>query len=531
MEIYVAGAKQESPKQLRAISTKALDTEGIVRSYFNQMPQLTKKYHQFWDLMEVIEEHGYLRASISAVGRGAVGAWWTISEHPLFMGKGKEEDRNRLYDFYSSKNRLWDNIKDFQSMTYKISAAAMYLKYFGQAAFYIVRDKRGRPIGLDFLHGLVVPNVDQNGYFKTPAFYQFSEREALKKQEFAVNEVVFITNPDLRGDPMGGSDTESLTTFSLPTDIYLMATARNYIQNRDVPEAVWELPENISDDALNDFADLLARKYRGSPNVGKSPVVVAGELNIKELRRMPEDLPYAESRKESRDEIIATSGSSSVKLGLSDNQSQSNLLEFRREFLEGTLVPLFKPIELALYEQVHLREFGISEWEFAFNHPDFLTAVEQATVHMRYHDMGVMNPNEIRADLGRAPRPDEGGEEYLDGKASNDQGTPPEGQDTQPDDGEPNIDDQDPPRGDGHDDANRPRALSPSLDKKAAIEELFTWRDFAVNRTKKGNLRQFNPEHIPTEIANMINKYLLSQDRTIEEVKSYFNDAIDILKE
>jgi HK97 family phage portal protein len=541
MEIYVAGAKKESPKQSRVVSTKALSRD-LVQTYLGKdVPQLTKKYNQFWDLMDVIEQHGYLKSSISAVGRGALGAWWTIAEHPLYMGKGDESTKEKLYEFYSSNRRNWDNIKDFQSMAYKIVAAAMYLKYFGQAAFYIVRNKRGTPISLDFLHGLIVPNVDSEGYFKSPAFYQFKDRQALERIDFSADEVVFISNPDMRGNPMGGSDAESLTTFSLPTDIYLMAAARNYLQNADNPEAIWELPEDVTDEAFNEFAEVISKRYRGATNAGKNPIVVAGELNYKELRRMPEDLPYADSRDIARNEVIATSGSSAVKLGLADGQSQANAREFRQEFLESTLVPVFKMIEVAFYEQIHRRQFGIKEWMFKFEHPDFLTAVERATVHMRYIQTGVKNPNEVRAEEGLAPR--EGGEEYVDvtaqSKAGNEQGSPPEGREDRPDKpsntGEPTLDDQDPPRGDQHDEPNRPRSLSPNIDKDALIDELYTMRDFTVGRVKKEmSLREFKSDILPEDVRQLANDFILSRDWSVEdidEIKEYFNSAIDLVKE
>lgn len=487
--------------------------------------------------MDVIEQHGYLRAAISAVGRGTIGAWWSIAEHPLFRGKGSESERNKLYDFYSSRRRKWDNIKDYQNIAYKLVAGAMYLKYFGQCAFYIVRSKTGKPIGLDFLPGVVIPNVDEKGYFKTPAFYQYIDRSGKAKQEFSNDEIVFISNPDFRGDPMGGSDVESLTQFSLPTDLYLMTAAREYIKNRDKPEAIYELPSDITDEAFDEFADMIANRYRGPSGMGRSPVVVSGELNIKELSKMPTDLPFAESRNVSRNEIMAASGSNSVKIGLSD-AFEADTRELRYEFLEGTLIPLFKMMELAFYEQIHVKEFGIREWEFKFDHPDFLTAVEQATVHMRYRDMGVLNANEIRSDLGYPSY--SGGDEFVDVTTpkKTPQGSPPEGREDDPDKpsntGEPTLDDQDPPRGDQHDDAGRRREVSTNLDKQALVDELYQWKDFVVKRTKKGlKIREFVTEVIPDNINYIINQYILSseQSRSVEDLKKYFDEIITFVKE
>lgn len=495
-----------------------------------------ERFNYFWALMDTVKKHGYLRAATSVIGRSAVGAWWSLRKNPEYAKRNApERHRKRLLEFYMFQNKPWDNIKDYQNIAYKIMIGVMYLRFFGQAAFQIIRDDGGAPLGLDFLPGLLVPNVDSKGYFKSPAFIQYPTNDPVEKVEFAnAKDIVYLLNPDMEGSPLGGSDIEALTDYTLPLDIYLMLGAREYMKNRDKPEVVYSLPTDISDEAFDDFVRELEARHGGARNLGRSPIAVQGDFKITELRPLPDKLPYQESRKEAREEELAVAGVSGAKLGLTESLSSANLRESRREFHETSLVPLFKLVELAFYEQIHQREFGYNGWDFVFNTPDFLTAVEKATVHMRYQQMGALNPNEIRFELGYQPRTDEAGDKYIDEEPEEEEepedeypvppGSPPEGRPIEPDDpsqiGEPTLDDQDPERGDQHDEETR----------ESWLKELKTWHEFVSKRIKKNrSIREFKTESIPMEVASMIQGYL-NRAETLDDVNLIFNDAFDALK-
>lgn len=489
------------------------------------------RFNQFWDLMETIDRHGYLRAAMSTIGRSAVGAWWSLRRHADYPD-APELHRKRLVNFYLMKNRRWDNIKDFYSFAYKIMIGVMYLRYFGRAAYVIIRDEEGRAVGMDFLHGLVIPNVDSSGAFKEeePAFVQYLSRNNMDRVAFNnPRDIIYLTNPDWNGSPMGGSDIEALTELNLPIDLYLQAAAREYLKNRDKPEVIYEVSPDLSDDAFEAFVKEMEAR-RGTSQMGRNPIAVQGEFKVHELKPYPNQLPYQESRSGTRDEALAVSGVSGAKLGLSDQITAGNLRELRREFHEATMVPLFRFIELAFYEQIHVREFGISGWEFRFDRPDFLTEVEQATVDMRYIQMGVLSPNEVRYQLGLLPRKDEGGNEYVgqdreDPELDQPQGSPPEGREPEPDDpsqtGEPTLDDQDPPRGDGHDD-------QPKMDW---LKELRQWRRYTLKRSMAGKaMRQFNYEHIPDWLYELVSGYL-QEAQTPGDVARVFDETITTITE
>lgn len=501
-----------------------------------------QRFNEFWELMEAIKGHGYLRAAISVVGRSAVGSWWTLVKNPEAKSDPPDLQRRRLLDFYNFKNRDWTNIKDFQNFASKLMIGVMYLRYFGQAAYEVLKDENGKPVGLDHLPGLVIPNVDSSGNFKKgkngedlPAFVQFPTKDPRTQVHFMnPMSVVYMTNPDFEGSPLGSSDIRSIADLTLPLDFYLMTAAREYMKNRDKPEVVYMLSPDLSEEGFNQFVDEVKAKQQGSSNVGKSAIAVQGEFDIKELRPLPDQLPYQESRDQAREEELAVTGVSGTKLGLSSDLSSANMKESRREFHETSMEPLFRMVEGYFYEQIHVREFDYPDWLFSFNNPDFLTLVEKATVHMRYHGMGALSPNEIRVDMGKEERTDELGDKFADElefEAKNPPGSEPGGREDDPDapanTGEPTLDDQDPPRGDQHDDDTRQDALM----LEPILNELKTYREFAIKRKRKGKtIRQFNTETLPMDVAELLH-YEVVRAETVEDLGLVFDSAVNTVIE
>lgn len=501
-----------------------------------------RRFNQFWESMQVIDNHGFIRAAISVVGKSTVGAWWYLAKHEEARSDPPDLQRRKLMDFYNFKNKDWTNIKDYQNFANKLMIGVMYLRYFGQAAFQVVRDENGRAVGLDHLPGMIIPNVDATGNFKKgndegkpePAFVQFPSSDPQVQVHFSdPRSIVYLTNPDFGGSPLGASDLTSITELTLPLDLYLMTAAREYMKNRDRPEVVYMLSEDISDEGFDQFVDEIQAKQSGAANTGKSAIAVQGEFDVKELRPLPDGLPFQESRKQAMEEELAVAGVTGAKLGLTDSLSSANLRESRREFHETSMEPLFRMIEMAFYEQIHIREFDIDGWEFKFNEPDFLTQVEKATVHMRYYGIGALNPNEIRHEMGKEERTD--GDLFIDEleaqQQENAKTDPPGGDhEDEPDSpantGEPTNDDQDPPRGDNHDDTTSDSALVSSV-----LEELKTWRVFSQNRIKKGRvIRAFEPHVLPKEVADLIN-YELKDATSKEEVDYIFDSALGTVAE
>lgn len=481
------------------------------------------------DMYSLIDKHGYLRAAISVIGRSSVGAWWKLVEEDE-GGSPRELHRKKLYKFFAEPPGEWKNINEFYNMAYKLIIGSMYLKLFGQVGFHIVRDKQGNPVSMNHIPAFLVPQVDQFGNFKKPAFIAYRVDGVGDPIEYPdQNDLVYIINPDFGGSPMGSSDLVALADFTFPIDIYLQTLARSYLQNNTRPELIYQLPETISEENFQEFVEEVTARWRGPTNAGRTPIVVQGEFKVHKLGDLPDALPYNESRSTARDEEFAVTGVSGAKVGLTEKVSASGMKEIRREFHESVMEPLFRMIEEAFYWQICVRTFGFRDWRFQFNSPDFLTALEKATVHMRYYQSNSITPNEIRDDLGYQDRP-EGGDLFLDELNNADipadgpqepQGSPPEGREDDPDSDTPPDDDfdSDPERGDDHD--TRVREM---------VDEVRRWNRFARNRLGATNARTFNPEVLDLHTAKIIQTQL-DIANTREEIDNVFNTVLEVIGE
>lgn len=493
-----------------------------------------EKFNLFWTMMDTVKAHGYLGAAMSLIGRSTVSAWFSIAKHPEFKTQATERQRKRLYAFYYALQREWNNIYDFVTLAQKIMIGVMYLRFFGQVAYRIIRNNAGQAVSFDHLAGFVLPNVDNRGDFNSPAFVHYPTSDLALRIEYEdPYDIIYITNPDWSGNHAGGSDVQALASFNLPLDIYLQTAARDYLGNSAKPELIYMLPADISDEAFNAFVAMLQAKYAGPSNVGKNPIAVQGDLKVERIDTLPKDLPYQEAREATRKETLAVSGTGNAMLGVDDS---GDIREQRRNFFEQTILPLVKFIEQGFFDQIHVREFLSPGWLIRFNNPDFLTAVERATVHMRYVQTGVYCPNDVREQLGMEPR--EGGDKFAEpgrpgATPANNQGSPPEGREEEPDapenTGEPTLDDQDPPRGDQHDD-DKALFISRDIDPVELVSALRDWKRYAVSRVKREMpLRPFSHIAIPDDFSEAIQAYLI-QAKSIEDVRMIFNRVINTVE-
>lgn len=497
-----------------------------------------EKFNLFWTMMDTVKAHGYLSAAMSLIGRSTVSAWFSLAKHSEFKNQATERQRKKLYSFYYALQREWSNIYDYVTVAQKVMVGIMYLRYFGQVAYRIVRNNAGQPISFDHLAGYMVPNVDAAGNFKSPAFVHYPTKDLSVSVPYNDPfDVIYITNPDWSGNHAGGSDIQALASFTLPLDIYLQTAAREYLGNSAKPELIYMLPADITDEAFNAFVAMLQTKYAGPSNLGKNPIAVQGDLKVERIDRLPSDLPYQEAREGTRQETLAVSGTGNAMLGVDDG---GDIREQRRNFFEQTILPLVKFVEQGFYDQIHLREFSSPGWVIRFNNPDFLTAVERATVHMRYIQTGVYSPNDVRDQLGMEPR--EGGDVYAqpgrpgttqpkEDEEENEPGSPPEGREEESDSpeniGEPTLDDQDPPRGDQK---SIDSFILRDTNKDELLMALREWKRYAVSRIKRSmKLRPYVHTSIPIELGDLIQTYL-DEVKSIEEVRSIFSLVIRMVE-
>ena len=481
------------------------------------------------DLMDSVSEVPFLAASGGVISRGLVGPGFDIVRSDIEV-EGSKRKQKRIREFFNYVDPDQKNIKDTYGPLAKLYATAFSFRVLGHSAWEIVRDPTtGSPIGFDYIPGVVRPNIDDSGKFKTPAYVQYLRTGGVESKA-EINDpanIIYFAIPDYSGG-VYLSELLSLATYTLPSEIYAALAYKSLHENRDSPySGFWYTPSDVDDETFERFIAMVKARYTGSRNYGKNPIIMKGEGGFKSVSLERDDAPYIEGRALNRHEISAVSGVPGAKFGGEDSAS-ADIRELRREFYESTLRPMMSLMEEIIYRQVCIRLFDAPEWAFRFNRPDFTTAVDDASIELRRIQWGQWSPNEARASRGESPR--DGGDYYLvpknmdmvgpDGKPGrplnepidDDEGSlPPSEEDTVPE--------TEPP-------------VKPESEQSAIAGELRKWRRFELRvLTGKRHRRDFVPTEIPDGMYDYMLELIEDANEDPDTVACIFDDAIAVVED
>lgn len=482
-------------------------------------------------LVEAALNHPWTFATVDSVARSVVGSGWAFVPVQEFADQAKDDDLQEIQSFFNFRSRRWDNVKDFQSFPDKIGYTVATYRLFGQTGWEVIRDGAGRPVGFDVLSGIIVPNVDERGYFKSPAFVLVPWDKNKKEVEYDVDEIVYFYNAGIKGSVGGESMYQSLTTTSLPSDLYASQAFRELFKNTNSPHnGVWEVDPSVSDDDFEAFLAILEERYTGVSNYGRNPLAIRGNVKFNEYTsRSKEDAPYLEGRNFNREEYYGVTGVNGNKLGVTQDANKSNIRESRREFHENVTRPFFNKMEDNIYDQVMVRILNFPQWRLKFNQPDFSTALERATIEMRELQWGTSTPNEMRVARGKDPLPggdvrffpinmamvdEDGNVQVVTGDSRNSQ----EDTDGDSDGNNPNADDVRAPRDDENPDSTN------------VLKEIRQWRKCHLRAMDgKREMKDFECKYIPPQIEKMVKRQLKGCGEDFAMVKNIFDSLEELV--
>lgn len=99
----------------------------------------------------------------------------------------------------------------------------------------------------------------------------------------------------------------------------------------------------LSDEQFERLQEQFYRKYTGADNVGR-PLLLEGGLEWKEMSISPKDMDFIESKNSAAREIALAFGVPPQLLGISGDNTYSNMQEARLALWEETLIPLLDKI-------------------------------------------------------------------------------------------------------------------------------------------------------------------------------------------
>jgi HK97 family phage portal protein len=515
---------------------------------YSRVAEFETAYQRADALRRASYQHSWTRATVMTVARSAVGSGFSIVRHPVFGNVTAENQANKIgdiseieniYNFFYAPATSGRHIQDYYTTASKIMYTISSLVFYGQAAWEIIYDRNGQPIGFDPLPGFVFPNVDTEGKFQSPAYY-YRPWNSTKVYEYKrPRDIFYVTWPGTDLSIFGSSEYIAAAETSIPSDIYAAAVYRSHFENINAPfNGFWQISPNTSDEDYKRFVSMIINRYTGVKNFGRNPIVIRGDAEFKEMRsRSNDDAPYLEGRKYNQEEISALSGVSSSKLGLGSNVNRTNFREQRRDFWETTLRPVYAILEEAIYGQVFVKLFNKKEWSLSFNRPDLTTALEDATIYTRYLQNGIMNANEIRSKINLPTRSDEDGwtyyqpaqvhlqtglDEYGGSKEEssrerdNTSGTTDRSGEMQ----RPSSSDRV-----SNDDSSKSYAVD-----LAILSEIKTWKKFALKACDgKRAYRKFETVYLDKDIAEIIEQHIVENMGDKDFIRGFFDEILEEL--
>lgn len=176
------------------------------------------------------------------------------------------------------------------------------------------------------------------------------------------------------------------------------------LRNNARPSGALIMKENnnyLTDEQFERLKEQINEKYTGSHNIGK-PLLLEGGLDWKEMSINPKDMDFIESKNSAAREIALSFGVPPQLLGISGDNTYSNMQEARLALWEETIIPLLDKISDSFSNWMsHLYEEDILI-EFDRNEISALTGKRENLWNM-VSDSKFMTTNEKRKFLGLAP--------------------------------------------------------------------------------------------------------------------------------
>ena len=274
----------------------------------------------------------------------------------------------------------------------------------GNAIAVILRDARGRPVGLWPVHpGAVTIYEAMNGTL----FYAISRRTTL---ENAILRDVPVMVPDydivhVRGvtfDGIVGLSPLAQMREAIGIAIAGEGMSANMLANGAQPGGVLKHPEVLSDEAAKRLAASWANRYGGPNGAGKTIVLEEG-MSWEQLGMTSVDAQFLEQRKLTIEEIARGFRVPLHMIGVLDRMTNNNVEALTRAYYDQTLMPMLEAFEAEFARAFDLPEDVFVEFDVSrLLRADFKTRQEGAKL---MSEGGALMANEWRIAEGMDPTP------------------------------------------------------------------------------------------------------------------------------
>ena len=197
----------------------------------------------------------------------------------------------------------------------------IYKDAFGQAAFWIQRDNRGKPRELWLLNSRYLYLIQGLG------FYKFNYAGI----EIEPEELIRITFPDPL-KPVAGLGILQASDRTAQLDYVLHKFQTNLVNRQAIPPYYLRTDQDLDKDDIDTISSQWSARFGGPMNAGKTPVVGNG-LEVKPLAVNPNDIELGRLNEQVREEVLSVFRIPEAIIGrnkdLSRASAESSIYVFR----------------------------------------------------------------------------------------------------------------------------------------------------------------------------------------------------------
>ena len=132
---------------------------------------------------------------------------------------------------------------------------------------------------------------------------------------------------------------------------------KNSLENRAVPDGVMTIEDIETREQFEDAKKMLKEQYQGKENA-RLPIVMGGKSKWTPMSLTAAEMDFIESRKMTREEILAVYGVPHPMVGVYDKATLANIQTARKIFWRDTIIPVLSEIESGLNLQLAWQEYG-----------------------------------------------------------------------------------------------------------------------------------------------------------------------------
>jgi HK97 family phage portal protein len=168
--------------------------------------------------------------------------------------------------------------------------------------------------------------------------------------EYPVTALIRDLNPNPE-DPYRGRSIITASAATVDTEDQMKEWNRRVFANSARPSLLVEVPEVMEQEPYNRFKQQIEDTTTGTQNAGK-PLLLEGGATAKPYMMSQQDLDFLESRKFSKDEILAMFRVSPSMLGMTENVNRANAESAEYTFAKYVVLPRVRQFVSVLNAQL-----------------------------------------------------------------------------------------------------------------------------------------------------------------------------------